>query len=741
MEPAKTQLYRFGRFEMDASERSLRLDGRPVSLEPKAFDLLLLLVTRAGHLVEKEEIMGAVWPDTFVEEGNLTRNISLLRRVLAEGLVGKSIETVPKHGYRFLSKVSVNNGGEIELLAEKHTLTRIVSEEVEDSEPWEAHPVTQRTQPINTARRSGVSRWVRVVTGAALLLIAAVLGLRHYFNSQMQSERTRQTFQAMNVRRFTTSGNVLHAAISPDGKYVATVVDENGLQSLWVRQVAANTSAVRLVPPAFVEYWGLTFSNDSNFIFYVTWVRNESNAEIYELPALGGTARKLPLTLDSPISFSPAGDRFTFVTSSSSTGESYIQVADLSGKILETLAKRPEPEFFALYPGGPAWSPDGNLVAYAAGSTANSGEQMHVFVVSVQSKKERPLSQQSWKDIGRVTWLGDGSGVVFSARDEKDASRQLWCVSFPEGTARKITNDLDDYSSISLTTDAKTLVAIQTHEKTSISVASAQSDAANATEIFSEVGAGRERLTWMPDSRILFSSRASGNWDIWSINKDGTGPKQLTLDPHNDLFPAISPDGRTLFFASDRAGVFNIWRMQTNGDDPRQLTQGGMQTLPEVTADGDWVVYTENIIVEPRVWRVPAAGGQAQRLTSSLTQRPICSPDGKQLAYVYLDDKAWGIAVRPLAGAGEPVKKYPFPAIVASRVFRWSPDGHSLAYIAAENGVSNLWLQPLDGGPAKQLTNFKSGELMSFAWSPDGQWSAYMHHTATRDVVLVKNFK
>ena len=181
--------------------------------------------------------------------------------------------------------------------------------------------------------------------------------------------------------------------------------------------------------------------------------------------------------------------------------------------------------------------------------------------------------------------------------------------------------------------------------------------------------------------------------------------------------------------------------MNVDGNEATPLTHGGMQVLPEVTADGRWVLYTENILVEPRVWKVPAGGGQPQQLTSSLTNRPIASPDGKQIAYVYLDEKSWGIGVRPLDGPVEPIRKYPFPATVSSRVFRWSPDGKGLAYIATENGASNLWLQPIDGGSPRRLTNFKSGELMSFAWSSNGQWCAYMHHAATHDVVLMKDFK
>jgi Tol biopolymer transport system component/DNA-binding winged helix-turn-helix (wHTH) protein len=722
MNPAETERYHFGRFELDATERWLRLDGKRVSLEPKAFDVLLFLIQRGGRLVGKEEIMQAVWPDTFVEDGNLTRNISLLRRVLADGLDEKSIETVPKHGYRFLPEVSAANGHtETEIVAEKHTITRIITEE--------------EVGNTDRSRRSGFGLSLLVIGGATVLVLGVAFAVRQYVKSKLPGRAQQQSFQNMHVSRFTASGNVLNAAISPDGKYVATVITENGMQSLWMREVAANTSAIRVVAPALVEYWGLTFSNDSNFIYYVSWVRNASDAELYELPVFGGTPRKLPAVLDSPISFSPSGDRFAYVFSSSSKGESYLTISDLSGKNVETIASRPKPQSFALYPGGPGWSPDGKFIAYGAGSSS----QMQIVVANVQTKEERPLNSQSWKEIGRVIWLRDGSGVIFSGRDQMDAPRQLWFVSYPDGALRKITNDLDDYTSVSLTGDGKTLAAVHTREKSSISVANARNDPTNATEIFSEVGAGRERITWTPDNRLLFCSRASGNWDIWSMNKDGSGAKQLTFDLHNDLFPAISADGASIFFASDRGGNFNIWRMKHDGNDPVQLTRGAMESLPEVSADGQWVVYAQNISYEPSSWKMSAMGGEPERLSSALSSRPVVSPDGKQVAYVYLDEKEWGVAVRPLSGNNESAKKYPFPSTVLSRFFRWSPDGQSIAYIAAEAGAADVWLQPLNGGPAKRLTNFKREGLMSFAWSFDGQWSAYIHSTATSDVVLLKD--
>jgi len=268
-------------------------------------------------------------------------------------------------------------------------------------------------------------------------------------------------------------------------------------------------------------------------------------------------------------------------------------------------------------------------------------------------------------------------------------------------------------------------------------------DLSGVSEIFSEVGSVRDRISWSPDDRVVYCSRASGDWDIWIMNKDGSGQRQLTIDPHNDLFPAVSADGRFIFFASDRAGAFNIWRMEIDGSNPTQITRGVKDILPEASPDGRWVIYQQGPGFEMddiEIWRAPAGGGAPERLTDKHAQRPAVSPDGGLLAYVYMDEKEWGLAVLAL-DRREVIKKFPFPSNVGSRAFRWTPDGASLAYIVNEKGASNIWLQPLNGERPRQLTNFKSGKLLSFAWSPNGQWSAYMRHRATSDVVLLRDLQ
>src|SRR5215211_7086625 len=106
------RLYEFGPFLLDPAERVLMREGRPVPLGPKVFDLLVVLVENGGHLLGKKDLMEAVWPDSFVEEGNLTFSISSLRRALGEDRKEyRYIETVPRSGYRFVANVRVLEGG------------------------------------------------------------------------------------------------------------------------------------------------------------------------------------------------------------------------------------------------------------------------------------------------------------------------------------------------------------------------------------------------------------------------------------------------------------------------------------------------------------------------------------------------------------------------------------------------------------------------------------------------------
>src|SRR5213594_3288499 len=135
MSEREKRLYRFGPFSLDAAERRLLRDGDPVSLAPKVFDTLLVLIEDSGRLVPKNALMTRLWPDTFVEEATLARNISDLRKALGESSgEQKFIETVPKRGYRFTAEVKCNRIEEATVIVERHVRSRVIVEEHLDAD-------------------------------------------------------------------------------------------------------------------------------------------------------------------------------------------------------------------------------------------------------------------------------------------------------------------------------------------------------------------------------------------------------------------------------------------------------------------------------------------------------------------------------------------------------------------------------------------------------------------------------
>lgn len=168
----KYRIYEFGRFRLDATDRLLTHDGIAVPLAPKVFDTLVVLVEQAGHLVTKDDLMSTLWPDSFVEEGTLTRNISDLRKILEETGGGERyIETVPRHGYRFNSKVTIVPGEATSLIIEKNTRSRVVT--VLDDQ--ESSPSAKETEK---ARRLSL-RWVIVGIALVATLVGALLVYRN----------------------------------------------------------------------------------------------------------------------------------------------------------------------------------------------------------------------------------------------------------------------------------------------------------------------------------------------------------------------------------------------------------------------------------------------------------------------------------------------------------------------------------------------------------------------------------
>jgi Tol biopolymer transport system component len=572
-----------------------------------------------------------------------------------------------------------------------------------------------------------------VVLLAFLIAIGAiVIGLYKFISSNQKQTTQNQTranvsSQSMKMTRLTTTGKASAAAISPDGKLVVHVVDDGKQQSLWIRQVSTSSN-VQIIPPAEVTYLGLTFSPGGDYLYYVSWDRKSFYA-LYQMPMLGGAAKRLTQDIDSNVTFSPDGKQYAFLRGYPTQGKFALLVANADGTAERSLTTH---GLVSGPSGDPAWSPDGKIIAYPVVNTDANGDFETLFEAPVAGGSEKSISSQRWSGIGRMAWLRDGSGLLVIAKEDVASPSQIWYVSYPAGKALRITQDLNEYQDLTLTADSSALVTVQSDQVSNIWTAPNETPG-RASQVTTGKFDGLKSLSWTPDGKIVYDSAASGHLDLWVSNSNGTGQKQLTADAGNNSWPSVSPDGRYVVFVSDRTGANHLWRIDIDGSNATQLTQGPGESNPHCSPDGQWVAFNSRLSHRP-VMKVPIIGGEAIKIGIDAGGVLAISPDGKSIAATHYEPAKVNTAIYSLEG-GEPSKFLDF----ASYYLRWTPDGHSLAYVDERN-ASAIISQPIHGGPERQLADFKPDYIFSFAWSRDGKQLAVARGTVTHDVILISNF-
>ena len=584
-----------------------------------------------------------------------------------------------------------------------------------------------------------------VALATALLAVSAVGFMAYRF---IRQSKLNSPAQNIKLARITTSGTASNAAISPDGKYVAYVNSEAGLNSVWIRQVATNSN-FQIVPPEDSFCWGLTFSRDGNYLYYFGQGKDDRAAALYQRPAFGGgLPRKLLDGLDTnsaPVSFSPDGTRLTFVRNYGAE-ESAVVVVNADGTGERKLASRSSGDRGLFL--SSAWSPNGEKIACVEQKRlANGDAQAAVLEIDPVSGAQKPIVDQGWSWIYEVAWLSDGSALLMTALDKESDSNQVILIPYPAGSPRKITTDLSGYSGLSLSTDGTALVSTRNQSVINIWTQPGDDPSRAKQATFGDATQdGWSGLGWMPDGRIVFSSSANGHPDIWVMDADGQNKKQLTMELGSKFFGlSVSPDGRYILFVSLRAGNAHIWRVDADGQNPKQLTNGEWEIQPEFLPGGQWVSYSARVSGKGTRLKIPIEGGEPQPMDGPYSDIVGFSPDGRLVAFIPPRDpskpsQGKRIAVAPSVG-GEPIKIFDLPTEAAPRRMQWSPDGSAITYFITRNNVSNLWSQPIDGGAANQLTNFESSQMHYFAWSRDGKQLAVVRISGSNDVVLIKDFK
>jgi len=568
-------------------------------------------------------------------------------------------------------------------------------------------------------------------TGAILALVLALLVAAGYGAYQFVSMRKHQPFERFSIENVSNNGLVSQAAISPDGKYLLQALEEKGLQSLWLRHIPTGSNK-EVVEPAATSYNGLTFSPDGNYIYFVRRdEKEEAYSVLFSAPVLGGNPRILIKDVDSPITFSPDGQHFAFMRELHDSPTWDLLLAKADGTLEKPIFSNQTVISDSYVP---SWSPDGKtiLIPIVQPNKDAIGGLLRVDAATGKMETGNIVADRIFYN---AVWMPSSAGIIVNSRQISIGSfkSQIGYMSFPDGELRPLTADTNDYDGLSISKDGKTLAAIQGRLRFELSIAGlTDPDHGRLVPLSSRLSIWR--WDWFPNGRLLLPQ--SGTFKI--VTPDGNETILTSDAKHISDQVSVCGDGRYVVYREvgrTSAASANLWRIDADGTNEKQLTSGLNEQSPACSRDGKWVYYVDN--GDKRlVKRVPIDGGSPETIVHKDVFYFSLSPDGKSVASVELRELDHKLVLRLDSTEGGQMTYHDFDQRALPGQIAFTPDGKAVAYLVREKGVDNLWLQPLDGGPYRQMTHFTKDQILRFVFSPDGTKIALQRGAQESDAVL-----
>lgn len=710
---AARHFYEFGDFRLDPAERVFARNGRRIPLRPKTFETLLILVQHSGRVVKKDELVRALWPDSFVEENNLNQHISALRRVLGTE-PGEYIETVSKLGYRFVCRVHEVAGDssaplgddDAEVVVSKRTRTRIVLREEIEEEEDETEPAgAPDRQPVKQANPSGVRRaWVTTA-----LALAATVGITWGFLRPRTAERD----PAAGLVRLTfDSGLTTSPALSSDGSLIAYASDRGGKGNLeiWVKPVAG-MGALRLTHDS-TDNSDPAFSPDGRTVAF----RSErAGGGIYTVSVQGGEARLVAPYGRRP-KFSPDGRWIAYWVGTETGDNTGFFMVPGAGKIYIVAAtggtpREIHPEFAAT--GYPVWVPDSRHLLFLGNRDPNTYHEDSIdwWVADLNSGAVmRTGVAAAFKQMGFASvsqapdaWTEDGTCVLMSATLAD--TRNIWCVPISldgwmiAGAPRRLTfgTNTDMHPSAA----GNRIVFASLNAKLdiwSLPVDANRAKPQGEIERLTNDAFAHTYPTVSPDGgEVAFSLQSSGNRDIWIKDLRTGKEKEVSLPPGPSFNPNFSADGDTL--------AYRMSENHTSIGYAISLDAGDTRVLCEDCSDYGWSSDKKRLaVVGKKPAPVSILNVGTRRRTALLKHasyqlwNPRFSPDDRWVSFNATEPGRSRIFVAPVRDEGLiPEQEW---ITIADTGWddkpRWSPDGNTLYFVSMRDGFRCIWAQHLD---------------------------------------------
>jgi DNA-binding winged helix-turn-helix (wHTH) protein/Tol biopolymer transport system component len=754
-ESSKNDIYQFDQFKLDIEKLMLYRREEEMSLPPKVIKTLAVLVESSGSILSKEELIDRVWEDSVVEESNLSQHLYLLRKTLGNKPDGQPyIDTLRRRGYRFTGDVHIVSSA-VKKVSEKSesepppasvaverdgNVLRIV--DWKNAAPAAKSDAALVDEEAEVTSRSSIGLAL-ALGSAAFLIVAATVTVFWYQTRPVASVANDP--KELTVVRLTNGTNPIDATISPDGDHFVYHESDGEISRLWLQQVG-QSSRIEIGSTSDRMYAAKTFSPDGRFVYYVASEKVTGEPSLYRVPAMGGPHSKVLIGVYGPVSFSPDGNEIVFLRFHKEMTRSSLVIADKDGRQERTLFETAHPRRIV---GPPSWSPDGKLVAFGEADLGSGalGGTIIIRGISLSDASVQNLSDEKWDTLYRIVWTHAGNGlltIATRANDGRSPRRdQVYYISLPAGVSRRLTNDGNRHYvwGLGITKD-EAVIAVPYGRSSQIWSVDIN-DARSSEQISAGIADGGAGLATLPDGRVGYIARTGDALNVWVMNPDGSGAKQLTSDPPVVEELRADPQGRYFIFLAEENARSHLFRIDVDGANRRQLTFGdGYEGDSTISPDGNWVVYgsvaVKDAPMRTELWKVSTNGGEPVRFSEENCASPTYSPDGSMVSCVR-DEKE----ILVLSGAdGKILESYKLPTYATINFGAgWTSDASGLTFIRAEKNFSNLWMQPRTGGAATKLTNFTSGYLSRYVFAADGSRLFVARGYPLEDAILITGFR
>ena len=591
----------------------------------------------------------------------------------------------------------------------------------------------------NTATRSRALTYLKFAIASALIVALATggyLAYRFLFRSVPPS------FANAKITRISASG--VGPALSPDGRYVAFIERETSVgMSLWLRQIATGQS-LQLIPPSNQEFQGVSFSSDSESVLYVSRQPGAGIGFLYRISVLGGEPTIVARDVDSRVEMSPVTKQIAFIRWADKGRESGLWIADADGSNERKIAQRIEPEDLRTF----TWAADGRsiLVSVAsAGSTASNT----LYSVNIADESQIAVSTVKWIVISSMASYGnDGLLITGIPRDRRATlTPQIWYLRYPDGELQRLTNEIGGYNSLTTSRDLATCVAQRWDYESSIWITTPD-DQGNDVELTETRSDMSSTVAWLSDNKIVRTVAGDGRPDVVVTDIETRKSRNITGDDYHDAGPIAAPKGNLIAYQTDRAGVQQLWTMNADGTDKRVVVTDDVSIFaaPMFSEDGRFLIYKQSSKPE-FLTRIPVQGGEAVLIPLNLDLYDhVVSPDGRFIAGVETESGPSESNERHIKifdiVSGQLIRDLVTPRhILSYPPLRWSADGTKLYFVDLDIGLSNIWVQPIDGSAARQLTHYKTNAISGFDVSQDGKRIVVTRSTNKQQIVMISGLK